>query len=1373
MNWLVISLVLLILMVNSIGRSSEGFSSKGETIKLKMNLGKSLTITGDIKDGSRAWLTDFADSSRQKWSYDQESGLIWLTEHPGKYLSSEDVAKNGAKLWLWDKIGANGSVWQRWTINADGTISLRDLSAMTISIAEGADKLPTGECWMWHRVGPNGNRNQQWTTNLLPMTGLVGQVHSLSAGHRFGELLAEVLSPRINYSWGKGNVLGQRSNNVAIRWTGYLKANVKGDHYFAVRTDDGSRLWVNNILIVDSWKIQNLTRQEGKESVYLDPSEMVSLKYEWFQARGDATSILLWKQPGRDWEPLSFKNVYREVPVGTFINPKCHHAWQSQKVDFTQLTRMANGGPMPEWLHNRLMTCDSCGQWCQYDSERTAYEFSPSKGGWTYDHSGTGKCFTKFGGLIGPQLDKCHSTDCFQVPADLNNWFDGAQSMDQLLAMWKALNPDQKQKLWKGVSWDGFLHGNWRRLGGHTSNIPTRTMLLFTDELHSPGQCYNFHPQVLKSEIGGMASHPALNADQILRVYRKNGKTPVNGAYWIRAWGSGAPHEVYCNFLKKQGGFMLIGSVNKIGKWLNLRGQGLFNPRSSVGKYWSDGRSDNYLRPWVDLDPNTLMDNNVSGCVKMGFKYNEKYRYCQSGDGKRLRVPGGRSLLLLMTGNGKYWVILNLSDLENPSGKNLQKIVRVVKSSDNFKGSCEPNKWVCWTCKDGVNTLNMGNSPFCGDDQTMWSDAGDSQHTSFMVRNGGIKAYVGGSYQDQKPKVIPHHVSHHRAPHKGRMQSTYEDAKMVCESLGKKVCSREELTEAQQAGYSSCACGWTSDRDSSGRHWVGYPTGLSTWSALNTNRDDADNHQCGVIGMNQCGWYSPDKMADIYCCDKFTFSENFEKLDHSHFQATSWITALEQEFLKTYGTQIPSPIELRVYGESGSSVIVSKHGNRYELINSDEGHAPRKLPSLRCQFGRDSRFKDLSETAAIFMISAPSHQIATGKFWPRDTGKLSPIRYGAVIRIANDGNYLRGTSIKFWHKNSSKRSQVNAGDTVSNETLWIVKAPRRSGKLDAYGYGDEKALYGTPVMNGNVFRLQSVATGRNLHSNVQFVSPVGGQEVYQYGLGKEGDANDHWTLQLDRGDVWFTNTGFRIVHTNTNKVLTVSTHQYRPDPKRSISSMAVNAIHERSRGNLWTVAKYQNPDRTRNVCDDLSNEIVKRQHMMDMGRKMGVSMDYGELERNIDSLKRKYNTRCQRVSKYYYDKHIGDVNDSVVSVNRKYTGLKKTLHDLQGNEKLLSTNVANKNETIERKQRELIKLKNKRCPPSTQCLPDVNPPPIQISDKCAPVVPLLKKGQVNDQVKQKITQVIRGKDNINNYDIRTHRDYKNLVAVKDVTSCEK
>src|SRR5207249_475636 len=90
---------------------------------------------------------------------------------------------------------------------------------------------------------------------------------------------------------------GIASNTFSVRWLGQiLTPNSSGSYTFTTTCDDGSRLWVNGTLVVDSWIDQGATARSG--TITLSANTLYDIMMEFYQNGVAASAILSWTPPG-------------------------------------------------------------------------------------------------------------------------------------------------------------------------------------------------------------------------------------------------------------------------------------------------------------------------------------------------------------------------------------------------------------------------------------------------------------------------------------------------------------------------------------------------------------------------------------------------------------------------------------------------------------------------------------------------------------------------------------------------------------------------------------------------------------------------------------------------------------------------------------------------------------------------------------------------------------------------------------------------------------------------------------------------------------------------------------------------------------------
>jgi hypothetical protein len=128
------------------------------------------------------------------------------------------------------------------------------------------------------------------------------------------------LDRRIDFDWDEaapGPGIG--SDHFSVRWTRSVNFD-EGRYRFTTETDDGVRLYVDGVLVIDQWREMGLTEYSASRDLS-DGNH--TLRMEYFEARGAAFAKLSWERVDEEGE--------RSAPVGnivTCVPPQPSHcAW--------------------------------------------------------------------------------------------------------------------------------------------------------------------------------------------------------------------------------------------------------------------------------------------------------------------------------------------------------------------------------------------------------------------------------------------------------------------------------------------------------------------------------------------------------------------------------------------------------------------------------------------------------------------------------------------------------------------------------------------------------------------------------------------------------------------------------------------------------------------------------------------------------------------------------------------------------------------------------------------------------------------------------------------------------------------------------------
>ncbi|MEM7410054.1 MAG: PA14 domain-containing protein [Myxococcota bacterium] len=128
----------------------------------------------------------------------------------------------------------------------------------------------------------------------------------------------------IDFDWGTGEIdPAVGSDNASIRWTGNLQASYDETYTFYATTDDGVRLWVDGVLVIDDWTVH--PAQEFSANVALSAGQIVPVVMEFYEQAGHAVARLEWASPSQARTtpaalPIDPPGFDALVPVDPFFN---------------------------------------------------------------------------------------------------------------------------------------------------------------------------------------------------------------------------------------------------------------------------------------------------------------------------------------------------------------------------------------------------------------------------------------------------------------------------------------------------------------------------------------------------------------------------------------------------------------------------------------------------------------------------------------------------------------------------------------------------------------------------------------------------------------------------------------------------------------------------------------------------------------------------------------------------------------------------------------------------------------------------------------------------------------------------------------------
>lgn len=183
-----------------------------------------------------------------------------------------------------------------------GAPSVQNLGDTPYAFVSWSDGQPAS-----HDVGPL--LDDFTVTATYRPAGLTGQYFS---DRTLGTLKLTRTDATVGFDWGRlapDPAVG--ADGFSVRWTGWVDPLYSETYTFATDADDGIRLWINDVPVIDDWRDQASHRATG--TVALTAGQKAKVRLEYYENGGDAVAKLWWSSAS---QPL-------QIIPGTRLYPGC------------------------------------------------------------------------------------------------------------------------------------------------------------------------------------------------------------------------------------------------------------------------------------------------------------------------------------------------------------------------------------------------------------------------------------------------------------------------------------------------------------------------------------------------------------------------------------------------------------------------------------------------------------------------------------------------------------------------------------------------------------------------------------------------------------------------------------------------------------------------------------------------------------------------------------------------------------------------------------------------------------------------------------------------------------------------------------------
>jgi hypothetical protein len=192
-----------------------------------------------------------------------------------------------------DVNGASGGLPQGLLTYDPGPLELDKTYYWRVDESDGTN-MYTGDVWSFKTAKEGGGlRGDYYNWNDPSFVGGGGMPGPVQA---WTTLALTRTDPQIDFSWGDGSpdaAIGV--DQFSARWTGEVEAAYTETYTFYTSSDDGARLWVNGVQLIDAWIDQGTTEYSG--TIDLIAGNHYSLVMEYYENGGGAVAQLRWSSP--------------------------------------------------------------------------------------------------------------------------------------------------------------------------------------------------------------------------------------------------------------------------------------------------------------------------------------------------------------------------------------------------------------------------------------------------------------------------------------------------------------------------------------------------------------------------------------------------------------------------------------------------------------------------------------------------------------------------------------------------------------------------------------------------------------------------------------------------------------------------------------------------------------------------------------------------------------------------------------------------------------------------------------------------------------------------------------------------------------------
>lgn len=122
----------------------------------------------------------------------------------------------------------------------------------------------------------------------------------------------------VNFNWANGSPgSGIGVDHFSARWSGQVEALFSQTYTFFTTSDDGVRLWVNGVQLINNWTDHGPTENSG--TIALVAGQKYDIKLEFYENGGGATATLSWSSASQPKQIIPASQLYASASTNVAL----------------------------------------------------------------------------------------------------------------------------------------------------------------------------------------------------------------------------------------------------------------------------------------------------------------------------------------------------------------------------------------------------------------------------------------------------------------------------------------------------------------------------------------------------------------------------------------------------------------------------------------------------------------------------------------------------------------------------------------------------------------------------------------------------------------------------------------------------------------------------------------------------------------------------------------------------------------------------------------------------------------------------------------------------------------------------------------------